>query len=121
MSRLCITVFGKFDVRCDDEALEGLDTRKVQELFCYLLLNRDQPHSREALASLLWDEDHTDQPQPADRAAAIGGSLQTGSDSLERHQTQADLDGFVHPLHRLRGQMPPISSHPPLVYRADLV
>jgi hypothetical protein len=62
-----------------------------------------------------------DQPQPADRAAAIGGSLQTGSDSLERHQTQADLDGFVHPLHRLRGQMPPISSHPPLVYRADLV
>jgi DNA-binding SARP family transcriptional activator len=62
MSRVCITVFGKFDVRCDDEALEGLDTRKVQELFCYLLLNRDQPHSREALASLLWDEDHTDQP-----------------------------------------------------------
>jgi DNA-binding SARP family transcriptional activator len=62
MSRLRITLFGKFDVRCDDQVLEGLDTRKVQELFCYLLLNRDQPHPREALASLLWDEDQTDQP-----------------------------------------------------------
>jgi hypothetical protein len=28
-------------------------------LFCFLLLHRDRPHSREILASLLW-RDHTD-------------------------------------------------------------
>ncbi len=59
MSVLRISLFGKFDVRCDDgRASNSFDARKVQELLCYLLLNRDRPHHRESLASLLWPE-HT--------------------------------------------------------------
>ena len=40
---------------------------------------------------------------------------------LEAHKAQADSDGFVHPLHRLRRKTPPIPPHPALVYGSDLV
>jgi DNA-binding SARP family transcriptional activator len=54
-------LFGKFDVRCSEQSLIGLEARKVQELFCYLLLYRDRPHPREALADLLWGDTSTAQ------------------------------------------------------------
>jgi DNA-binding SARP family transcriptional activator len=59
---LHVSLFGRFDVRCGQQALAGFEARRVQELFCYLLLCRDHPHPREALASLLWDEHHTNEP-----------------------------------------------------------
>lgn len=43
------------------------------------------------------------------------------STSLDWYQAQADFDGFVYPPHRLCGQTPPVSSHPSLIYRSDLV
>jgi len=55
MGGLRISLFGKFHVECDQQTLAGLDARKVQEMFCYLLLYRDRPHPRETLASLLWN------------------------------------------------------------------
>jgi DNA-binding SARP family transcriptional activator len=62
MNALHVSLFGRFDVRSGQQFLTGFEARKVQELFCYLLLYRDRPHPREALANLLWDEQHTDQP-----------------------------------------------------------
>src|ERR1700730_16885633 len=59
MSTLSIQLFGKFCVRRNERLLEGLDARKVQELFCYLLLHRDHSLPREGLASLLWPETNT--------------------------------------------------------------
>jgi len=56
MNGLAISLFGKFDVRLDNHSLNGFDGAKVQELFCYLLLFRDRPHSREMLATLLWND-----------------------------------------------------------------
>ena len=56
MTSLHITLFGKFHVRCGEQTLDGFDTRKVQELFCYLLLNRDRSHPRESLADFLWND-----------------------------------------------------------------
>jgi DNA-binding SARP family transcriptional activator len=56
MSRLTVHLFGKLSVRWNDEGLDGLGTSKVQELLCYLLLHRNRPHPREALACLLWGE-----------------------------------------------------------------
>jgi DNA-binding SARP family transcriptional activator len=56
MSTLRIFLFGKFHVRCGEQTLTGFDARKVQELFCYLLLNRDRPHSRDKLADFLWSD-----------------------------------------------------------------
>lgn len=69
MAVLRITLFGKFDARCGEQVLAGLDTRKVQELFCYLLLYRDRPHPREAVAALLWNDRDTDQPNRCLRKA----------------------------------------------------
>ena len=59
MSTLNISLFGKFCARRDGQVLEGFDARKVQELFCYLLLHRDHSLSREMLASVLWPETTT--------------------------------------------------------------
>src|SRR6266568_3464797 len=54
MSTLSFQLFGKFSVRRNEQVLEGFDARKVQELFCYLLLHRDHSLPRETLAGLLW-------------------------------------------------------------------
>ncbi len=49
-------LFGRFHAEADGQPLPGLDGAKVQELYCFLLLHRDRPHARAALASLLWGD-----------------------------------------------------------------
>lgn len=61
MCALRITMFGKFSVWIDTQPLNGINASKVQELFCYLLLNRQRPHLREALAGMLWGDSTTAQ------------------------------------------------------------
>ena len=61
MSQLKISLLGKFSVRRDEGALEGFEGGKVQELFGYLLLNRNRSHPREALANTLWGGSSTAQ------------------------------------------------------------
>lgn len=61
MQKLSVTLFGKFGIRRDGRALSGFDSCKAQELFCYLLLHRERPHSRETLAGLLWGDIPTSQ------------------------------------------------------------
>lgn len=56
MEALRVSLFGRFDVRCGVQALSGLESRKAQELLSFLLLGRDRPHPREALAALLWGD-----------------------------------------------------------------
>jgi DNA-binding SARP family transcriptional activator len=56
MPTLRVCFFSKFAVRCDEQVVAGLEARKVQELFSYLLLHRNQPHPRESLAALLWGD-----------------------------------------------------------------
>jgi len=51
---LSIRTFGKLSVQWDSKGLAGLHSGKFLELFCYLLLQRDRFHSREALATLFW-------------------------------------------------------------------
>ena len=58
MNRLHISLFGKFCVQFRGCYLEGLKVRKVQELFCYLLLHRDRRHHRDKLATVLWGNDY---------------------------------------------------------------
>lgn len=55
-----IHLFGKFSVEFDGETLRGPGTPKVQELLSYLLIHRNRPRPREALASLLWGDTSTD-------------------------------------------------------------
>lgn len=51
-----IHLFGRFRVEYGEEPVEGLGTFKVQELFSYLLVHRNRPRPREALAALLWED-----------------------------------------------------------------
>ncbi len=61
MPSLTIRLFGKFSAERDGQRLTGIDAGKLQELFCYLLLNRARPHSREVLAAMLWGDSPTAQ------------------------------------------------------------
>jgi len=63
MNRLHVSLLGKFHMQLGEHVLTGLNTTKVRDLLCYLLLYRDRPHQREVLANLLWDEQATNQPQ----------------------------------------------------------
>ena len=53
---LQIRLLGRLSVRHAGERIEGLESKKAQELLCYLLLHRDKAHHREALGSLLWPD-----------------------------------------------------------------
>ncbi len=56
MSKIRIQLLGQFCVRRDEQVVAGFDAHKLQELFCYLLLHRHHPVSREPLAGLLWPD-----------------------------------------------------------------
>lgn len=57
MNTLSIHLFGRLDLQCGNTVFsEQYNNAKSLELFCYLLLHRDRPHSREALAALLWND-----------------------------------------------------------------
>ncbi len=56
MSALYFYLFGRFNAYYGERVLVGLDVCKVQELLCYLLINRHRPHFRENLADLLWGD-----------------------------------------------------------------
>jgi DNA-binding SARP family transcriptional activator len=60
MTLIKVNLFGKFSARRAEHSLDGLDVFRTQELFTYLLVNRDRPHTREALATLLWGETPTE-------------------------------------------------------------
>jgi DNA-binding SARP family transcriptional activator len=60
MSAFTIHLFGKFSAECRQRPLVEIEAGKAQELFSYLLVHRDRPHAREALAGLLWGEAATD-------------------------------------------------------------
>jgi DNA-binding SARP family transcriptional activator len=52
--RICL--LGQFRLELGGDPIRELDPHKAEELLCYLLLHRSQPHHREALASLFCDE-----------------------------------------------------------------
>jgi len=56
MPKMSIQLFGQLCVRYDGFIVNGFEAHKVQELFCYLLLHRHHPISRESLANLMWSE-----------------------------------------------------------------
>jgi DNA-binding SARP family transcriptional activator len=51
-----IHLFGRFAIECDGLPVVSAEVSKAQALFCYLILNRARPQSREALAERFWSE-----------------------------------------------------------------
>jgi DNA-binding SARP family transcriptional activator len=83
MPDLYIHLFGKFSVRQDDRPATGFDAHKEQELLSYLLLHRNRPHSREALAGLIWGDVSTEKSKKYLRQALwhIQAALDSGPQS----------------------------------------
>lgn len=61
MDTLCVQLFGQFRIRSEGRDDYRLKPGKAQELLAYLLLQNPRIHSRETLASLLWDQVSTAQ------------------------------------------------------------
>jgi DNA-binding SARP family transcriptional activator len=89
MAHLTARLFGRFEVCCGDQPTSALNARRARELFCYLVLHRDQPQRRETLAGLLWEDAAPEQARKYLRQALW--QVQTGLHLL------ADADG-VQPL-----------------------
>lgn len=51
---LRVQLFGNLRIQHGERKLECLQSNRAKELFCYLLLHRDHPHSRETLAGRFW-------------------------------------------------------------------
>jgi DNA-binding SARP family transcriptional activator len=81
MSRLAISLFGKFQLQFEHKSATSCESQKAQELLCYLLLNRNIPHSREKLASIFWEDYSTAQAKKYLRQALW--QLQTTLEKLD--------------------------------------
>ncbi len=83
-----IQLFGKFSIQHNGQELERFDARKVQELFCYLLLHREYALPREKLASILWPDTTTIQSKKNLRQAlwqlqsVLGAQAQSTAERL---------------------------------------
>ena len=64
MSILTVHLFGEFKAAYDDHVVGGFEVRKVQELFCYMLLHRGRSHPREMLSGMLWSDAAPTQSRP---------------------------------------------------------
>ena len=85
MSVLQIHLFGKFCVSQDGQPAPGFDVLKEQELLSYLLINRARPHSREALAGMLWGDAPTEKAKKYLRQALWRLQTAVGSSPHDCH------------------------------------
>jgi len=83
MAKLSVCLFGKLSLHCNGHVLTGFDARKIQQLFCYLLLHRDHPQPREVLATVLWGDNSTEQSKKHLRQTLW--QLQTALDRRHEH------------------------------------
>ena len=86
MSALSFHLFGKFSALRDSQPLKGLDASKDQQLLSFLLLRRNQYHSREAVATMFWGDHSTERSKKYLRQSlwhlqAALGSPQNGHSS----------------------------------------
>lgn len=94
MGTFTVRLFGKMHVEQDGQVLDGLNTRKLQELLAYLLLHRQNLHHREALADLFWDNHNTSQSLKNLRQAlwqlqmALGGGRTADETGLLQVETE---------------------------------
>ncbi len=89
IATLRIYLFGKFCVERNGYTVAGLEARRVQNLLCYLLLNRQYRCSREVLANLFWGDSSVEQSKKNLRQ--ILWQLLAALDEVREPQTEALL------------------------------
>lgn len=55
-TKLSVRLFGKFRIQGEDETQIIIESKKALELFGYLLIYRDRPHTRQTLAEVNWGD-----------------------------------------------------------------
>ena len=56
MGRLYISLLGPLEANLDGASVDGLGSQRVRALLAYLAAEQERPHTRQALAALLWPE-----------------------------------------------------------------
>jgi DNA-binding SARP family transcriptional activator len=100
MTSLTVRLFGRFIVRNGSDCILDLHAGKLQDLFCYLLLQRGKHQSRESLASQFWGDCTTPQSRKNLRQALwqLQNILNVGTTQERRQILQVDQDSVgVHP------------------------
>jgi DNA-binding SARP family transcriptional activator len=100
MTSLTVRLFGRFVLRNGSDSILDLHAGKLQELFCYLLLQRGKQQSRESLASQFWGDCTTPQSRKNLRQALwqLQNILNVGTTLGRRQILQVDQDSVgVHP------------------------
>lgn len=119
MTPFRVYLFRQFDLQLEDEVLDTCRAQKVRQLFTYLLVNRDRPHSREKLATLLWRDNNPSQAKQylrqvlwqlqseLDEAAAVGQDmLSVDADWIELNRAAdfwLDIEEFERAYHSVQG------------------
>lgn len=82
MASFTVHLFGKVAFERDGAPIVGFHAGKSQELFCYLLLQRERPLAREPLAGVFWSECTTMRSRRYLRQALwqLQGALNAGAD-----------------------------------------
>lgn len=102
-AKLCLSLLGGVDLTLDGVPLRSFVTLKSQALLCYLAMS-DRPHSREALATLLWGESPEEQARASLRQALsnvqklVGPSLHVARQVIEfdhDYPHWLDVDAFL--------------------------
>lgn len=80
MAQIKVSLLGRFCIQLGETEVQELESRKAEELLCYLLLYSQHPHSREQLSEILWGEGFSNQSKNYLRKALW--QLQSGLDHL---------------------------------------
>src|SRR5436305_11799336 len=113
MSTLVLSFLGPFDVMRDGVPVTHFRSDKVRALLAYLATTADRPHTRSALAALLWPEQgdeaaHRNLSQTLLRLRAALGDRATESPLLSitrtailwrRESTDLDVTDFIRLAH----------------------
>ena len=98
MSTIHVHMFHRFEIRYNEIPVT-IDVRKAQELLCYLVIFRHQPHPREVLAGRLWGETSTAQSRSNLRKTLwqLQARLETTEASAARLRQTSDDWVQLHP------------------------
>ena len=88
-TKLQVRLFGRVRIQREEDIPLTIDSKKALGLFCYLLLHRERPHTRDVLAEMNWGENSSANPKKYLRQAIW--QIQSTLDSSPQDDCQALL------------------------------